>query len=68
MKLRLGALSLALILVGCGDAANEPTTGGLTREENESLNRAAEKLDQREAPPRLTDGELPATPQPPTGG
>ena len=50
-----------LLLAGCGRAASDPASGGLTVGESEKLEAAAHRLDARAAPPgRAASAELEA--------
>lgn len=43
--LRLAFLTILLLLNACGDAENAPGPGGVSPDDAEALDRAAEKLD-----------------------
>ena len=55
----LAAMAGLVLLAACG-ADPEPATSGVTREESEALNDAAEMLDQTEPPPNVLDAPAPA--------
>jgi hypothetical protein len=66
MRLRVLLLGLfALLVTGCGGQPEDPATGGATQAESDQLNRAAQRLNQDQPPPRLTQGDLPKAPLPP---
>jgi len=44
-------------LVACGPAQNDPGPGGVTVGEAKALDEAAEMLDERNAPPDLTEND-----------
>ena len=58
------AISLLLILSGCGAEPSSNSVDTVTPAEAEALNDAAEMLDQTEPPPRLTN-EMDEAPSPP---
>lgn len=45
------SIALALPLIACGPAENDPGPGGVTVGEAKALDEAAEMLDERNAPP-----------------
>lgn len=49
--LRLTFLTIFLLLNACGDGANAPGPGGVSADDAEALDRAAEKLDAEAANP-----------------
>lgn len=46
--LRPVCLSLLLLLAGCGPAPSDPGPGGVTAGDAEALDKAAQKLDERD--------------------
>ena len=52
-----GALILALMLCACGRADSDPASGGLTVGEAETLERAAERLDERTPSPAAAESQ-----------
>ncbi len=65
MKRHLLLTPAFLLIAACGAQSDDPASDGVTRAEADQLNKAAEKLNQDEPPPRITQGDLPKAPAPP---
>lgn len=57
IRTALGALILALLLCACSRADSDPASGGLTVGEAETLERAAERLDERTPSPVAAESQ-----------
>lgn len=64
------AFAVATVAAGlisaCGPAGNDPGPGGVTIDEAEALEQAAEMIEARQPPPELLDGVTIDAPLPPT--